>query len=212
MRRAEPVEISTGTPWPSLLHDRRRVPSTDVTDRERLPRLPAASHLVDRLGHRPSAEDRCPRWVGRGRDHQGPARRALHAAPRRVAVFRPVSLKRSFGSQQPELDSSQKACYRRTLRDRPARNAPVSPPAELPRPGGRCYSRVTTRSGPPRTPKSTAYLRHCDRLSIGTDVRRELLVGPRANPRARHQQVACENGRPTRNSRQVLIPDLQEPQ
>ena len=29
----KPLEITTGTPWPSLLHARRRVPSTDVTDR-----------------------------------------------------------------------------------------------------------------------------------------------------------------------------------
>ena len=52
VRVPSPLEISTGTPWPSLLHDRRRVPSTDVTDR--YPNaLPAGvltiSSMVDQL-------------------------------------------------------------------------------------------------------------------------------------------------------------------
>src|ERR1700682_3864268 len=49
-----PLEISTGTPWPSLLHDRRRVPSTDVTDRypNACPACWCLNYLsmVDRLG------------------------------------------------------------------------------------------------------------------------------------------------------------------
>jgi len=38
--------------------------------------------MVDRLGHRPSAEDRCPRWVGRGPDHQGHWARSACRTPR----------------------------------------------------------------------------------------------------------------------------------
>src|SRR6185369_13891094 len=45
-----PLEISTGTPWPSLSQARRRVPSTEVTDRypKRPPCLMVPTCLIDR--------------------------------------------------------------------------------------------------------------------------------------------------------------------
>jgi hypothetical protein len=119
--------------------------------------------MVDRLGHRPSPEDRCPRWVGRGPDHQGHWARSACRTPRvgELRPFRPVSLKqRSFGSQQPELVGLQpEGSLPSDSTDRPAKGPTLQSP--------RRQSCRDLGADVTSTPKPTAYLRHCDRLSIG---------------------------------------------
>jgi hypothetical protein len=161
------LEISTGTPWPSLLHDRRRVPSTDVTDRypNACPACWCLNYLVDGIGW---DTGRPRRTVARDGSvaaliTKATGRRSACRTPRvgELRPLRPVSLtccvNKTKGVSAHKnlnwLDSSQKARYRRT--DGPSReraDAPVSPPAELPRLGADvppkdCHCPVI---GPPR--------------------------------------------------------------
>lgn len=130
--------------------------------------------MVDRLGHRRSAEDSCPRWVDRGPDQHHRYWAALcmpHSSRWRVAVFTARVLKtRSLGSQEPELVGLQpEGSLPSDSTDCPAKGPTSLPPAELPRFGGRCATpmTVTARSSGHLDTNPTAYLRRCDRLSIG---------------------------------------------
>ena len=172
--------------------------------------------MVDRLGHWPSAEDRCPRWVGRGPDHQGHWARSACRTPRvgELRPFRPVSLKqRSFGSQQPELVGLQpEGSLPSDSTDRPAKGPTLqSPRRQSCRDcGGRCDLDTKADCLSPslrplvhrgcrcalRSPEHTPYLRARRQTNSPHGLNR-----PPERPSAEHATPA-----------KCLLPNIQEPQ
>jgi len=176
--------------------------------------------MVDRLGCRRSAEDSCQRWVDRGPDQHHRYWAALcmpHSSRWRVAVLTARVLKtRSLGSQEPELVGLQpEGSLPSDSTDCPAKGPTSLLPAELPRFGGRCATpmTVTARSSGHLDTNPTAYLRRCDRLSIGLPLR-VAVTGPHAIPTRHMYSTGRLRDRPPNTRHQLIfyIPDLQEPQ
>ena len=174
--------------------------------------------MVDRLGHRLSAEDRCRRWVGCGPDHQGHWARCACRTPRVGELrFSDPCPKRSFGSQQPELVGLRpEGSLPSDSTDRPAKGPTLqSPRRQSCRDLGQMWHQmtVTTRS-------SGHFDTKADWLSpsLRPFVRRGCRCASRSPDHApylrarrqttRYMDVNRSHGRPgrrTRNSREVLL-------